>query len=188
MATDLMNITEKQFSQWIDDYTDKLLQHAQFMLSDRVEAEDIVQEVFVTAYTTIDKFQQKSNPLTWLKGILSHKIADFYRKKYKNNQINFDYFFDEYGEWQSKEIPNEWEDTDVVGTLLDNNDFTQILQKCMEKLPEKWHILVKMCYLEEKKSEEICQEVEISPTNYWKILQRSRLQLRECLELNWFRK
>ncbi|MDO4228480.1 MAG: sigma-70 family RNA polymerase sigma factor [Capnocytophaga sp.] len=182
-----MEITEKQFAYWVDEYADKLLQHAIFMLSDRVDAEDIVQEVFITAYTSREKFQQKSQPLTWLKGILNHKIADFYRQKYKNTQISFDYFFDENGEWQPNQGFKEWEDASNT-TLTDDNDFLRTLEKCLEKLPEKWRILVKMCYLEEKKSDEICQETAVSTTNYWKILQRSRLQLKECLELNWFQK
>jgi len=37
-------------------------------------------------------------------------------------------------------------------------------------------------------SEEICQELEITPTNYWQIMHRAKLQLRECIENNWFNK
>ena len=42
--------------------------------------------------------------------------------------------------------------------------------------------------MEEKDCNEICQELEISPTNYWQILHRAKLQLRKCLELNWYKK
>ena len=179
--------SSNEITQWVDMYAEKLLKQACFLLSDKEEAEDIVQEVFLTAFVSIDKFQRKSNPLTWLKSILTHKIADFYRNKYKFQQVNFDYFFDEEGLWKDNEITKEWEDNETsLGTLLDDKEFKNVLEKCFEKLPEKWSILVKMGYLEEKKSNEICQEMQISNTNYWKILQRSRLQLRKCLELNWF--
>jgi DNA-directed RNA polymerase specialized sigma24 family protein len=35
-------------------------------------------------------------------------------------------------------------------------------------------------------SDEICKVLDITPTNYWVILHRARLKLRECLEKNWF--
>ncbi len=37
-----------------------------------------------------------------------------------------------------------------------------------------------------EKAPEVSQELDVSTTNLWKILQRSRMQLRECLEFNWF--
>lgn len=40
----------------------------------------------------------------------------------------------------------------------------------------------------EKKTEIICQELELSTTNYWQIIHRAKLQLRHCLENKWFRK
>jgi RNA polymerase sigma factor (sigma-70 family) len=62
------------------------------------------------------------------------------------------------------------------------------LEDCIEELPSRWKIPLKMYYLEEKKSSEVSQELNVSTTNLWKILQRSRLQLRECLDFNWFAK
>jgi RNA polymerase sigma-70 factor (ECF subfamily) len=42
--------------------------------------------------------------------------------------------------------------------------------------------------MEEKKGELICQELGITDTNFWQILHRAKLQLRKCIELNWFKK
>jgi len=178
-----------EVAHWVDVYADKLLNHALFLLSDRVEAEDMVQEVFLTALSSYDSFQGKSNPLTWLKGILQNKVANFYKNKYKSQSVSFDCFFDEDGNWKARQEAKEWESEEQsLGGLLDNDEFSDTLERCLEKLPTKWAMLTKMCYLEEKKSSEICQEMGITQTNYWKILQRSRMQLKECLELNWFNK
>ena len=38
----------------------------------------------------------------------------------------------------------------------------------------------------ELSTEEICQELDITPTNCWVMLHRARLLLRECLETQWF--
>ena len=38
-----------------------------------------------------------------------------------------------------------------------------------------------------KKGEEICEELGVSPTNFWQIIHRAKLQLRECVDTNWFK-
>ncbi|KMQ69356.1 RNA polymerase sigma factor [Chryseobacterium sp. FH2] len=174
---------------WIEQYSESLLRRAVYLLSDKVEAEDIVQEVFISAFSSYDNFEGKSQPLTWMMTILNRKVADFYRKKYKSEpQIRLDHFFDETGSWKNDDILNDWNASNKETELLDDNDFNKTLENCMEDLPSRWKIPMKMYYLEEKKAWEVSQELNISTTNLWKILQRSRIQLRECLEFNWFAK
>jgi RNA polymerase sigma-70 factor (ECF subfamily) len=38
----------------------------------------------------------------------------------------------------------------------------------------------------ELSSDEVCKELNLTPTNLYVQLHRARLRLRECLELNWF--
>jgi len=174
---------------WIEEYSGPLLRRAVYLLSDKVEAEDIVQEVFISAFSSYDSFEGKSQPLTWLMTILNRKVADFYRKKYKSEpQIKLDHFFDETGSWKNDDILNDWNISNKETELLDDKDFNKTLEDCIEDLPSRWKIPMKMYYLEEKKAPEVSQELNISATNLWKILQRSRMQLRECLEFNWFAK
>ena len=51
----------KQIEEWIDLYGQKLFDRAFYLLSNREDAEDIVQDVYVAAYSAIDKFQGKSS-------------------------------------------------------------------------------------------------------------------------------
>lgn len=172
---------------WIEQYSEPLLKRAVYLLSDKEEAEDVVQEVFIAAFSAYDSFEGKSQPLTWLMAILKRKVADFYRKKYKSEpQIKLDHFFDETGSWRNDDVLNDWNTSNNEIELLDDNDFNKTLNDCIEDLPSRWKIPMKMYYLEEKKASQVSQELNISTTNLWKILQRSRMQLRECLELNWF--
>ncbi|MCJ7935289.1 MAG: sigma-70 family RNA polymerase sigma factor [Chryseobacterium sp.] len=172
---------------WIEQYSEPLLKKAFYMLSDQEEAQDIVQEVFLAAFSSYDSFEGKSQPLTWLMAILNRKVADFYRKKYRSEpKIRLDHFFDETGSWKNNDVLNDWNAAGKESELLDDQDFNKTLEECMEELPPRWKILLKMYYIEEKKAPEVSQEFEVSTTNLWKILQRSRMQLRECLEVNWF--
>ncbi|SDI92283.1 RNA polymerase sigma-70 factor, ECF subfamily [Chryseobacterium taeanense] len=177
------------FKRWVKQYSEPLLRRAVYLLSDKIEAEEIVQEVFIAAFSSYDSFEGKSQPLTWLLTILNRKVADFYRKKYRSEpQIYLDHFFDETGSWKSDDVLCDWDVSEKEGELLDDGDFNKTLEECMEDLPLRWKIPMKMYYLEEKKAQEVSQELNISTTNLWKILQRSRMQLRECLEFNWFSK
>ena len=58
----------------------KTFDRAYYLLSNREDAEDLVQDVYVAAYSAKEQFQEKSNPLTWSMGILQHKVSDYYRK------------------------------------------------------------------------------------------------------------
>lgn len=173
------------FKDIIKNYTSLLFNRASYLLSNTEDAEDLVQEVFIVAYNSFETFAENSSIKTWLFGILNHKVADYYRKKYKNNtSISLDHYFDEEGSWKKDQILKDWNDDEV--SLLNDAEFKLIFDKCIDKLPDKWKIPFKLYYLEGKKTEFVSQELAITATNLWKILQRGRLQLKDCLDRNWF--
>lgn len=178
---------DEELKNWIEQYSGPLLKKAVYLLSDKEDAQDVVQDVFLAAYSAYDSFEGKSQPLTWLMAILQRKVAGFYRKKYKSEpHVRLDHFFDETGSWKRNDVLKSWDASDTGDELLDNNDFNKTLEECIGELPARWKILLKMYYIEEKKAPEVSQELNVSTTNLWKILQRTRMQLRECLEFNWF--
>jgi DNA-directed RNA polymerase specialized sigma24 family protein len=42
-----------------------------------------------------------------------------------------------------------------------------------------------MKYLEDLEATEICKVLGITTSNYWVLIHRAKLQLRNCLEKNW---
>ena len=180
---------QNNLTQWVDTYTADLISWAAHKVSDVEIAKDLVQDTFLAASEKIDSFRGDSSPKTWLYSILNFKIIDHYRAKVKqparfDNQT-FSRFFDGNGEWQSQSRPKNWHEDETH--LLDNSDFQAVLKKCMDALPEKWSTCMKMKYLLKKSGEEVCQELEITPTNMWQIMHRAKLNLRECIETNWFK-
>ena len=182
---------------WVNAYSDKMYAWTLYKTSSKETAEDLVQDTFMAAFRSFDKFEEKSNPKTWLFGILNNKIAEHFRKVYRQPQVNesdrnpkggkdfLDVFFDADGSWIKEQRPHSWPDD---SHLLDNSEFVKIMQDCMNELPSNWFAAINLKYLEEKKGEQICQELEINPTNFWQILHRAKLQLRKCLEIHWFNK
>jgi RNA polymerase sigma-70 factor (ECF subfamily) len=183
---------EEQFNQLIEDYTSPLLTWAKYKVSDDELARDMVQETFLAAYQSFEKFKGESTPRTWLFSILNRKIIDHYRTRVKQHSSYglephaTSRFFDEEGGWLPESTPTHWDYDEEH--LLDNNDFNLVLKLCIDLLPDVWKSCVQLKYIDDRKSDEICQELGISPTNYWQILHRSKLQLRGCIEENWFKK
>ena len=188
----------KNIEDWVSDYSDDLFRWALQKTNNKEASEDLVQETFLAAFNSIDSFQGNSQPKTWLTSILKNKINDFHRKNFKaatitQSQLNqnrngsdlFDNLFDTEGSWRPESRPSNWEELD--GHLLDDLHFKEVFQNCIMNLPENWSSAIQFKYIEEKKSQDICQELGISSTNYWQILHRAKLQLRVCLEKNWFK-
>ncbi len=184
LQANTINLTEM-----VETYTSELYSWALHKVSDSELAKDLVQDTFLAAAEKIENFKGESSPKTWLYSILNHKIIDIYRKKI-NQPVNlenqsFSKFFDEDGSWKLENRPRDWHEEE--GHLLDDNEFQVVLRKCFDALPEKWSTCVKLKYLSEKNGEEICQELDIATTNFWQIVHRAKLQLRDCVEKNWFR-
>jgi RNA polymerase sigma-70 factor (ECF subfamily) len=177
-----------QLEQWVEDYSQEMVSWAAHKVSDSDLAKDLVQDTFLAAFEKMDTFQGKSSPKTWLFSILNYKIIDHYRAKVRQpiriENTTLSTYFKGDGEWLSDKKPTKWDDEE--GHLLDNDDFNEVLQKCIEALPDKWGAIVKLKYLMNKKGNAICQELGITPTNLWQIMHRSKLKLRECIDGNWF--
>jgi RNA polymerase sigma-70 factor (TIGR02943 family) len=182
---------------WVELYSDSMYSWAFYKTSSKETAEDLVQETFMAAIQAFEKFERKSNPKTWLFAILNNKITDHYRRQIKNPTLSerqqsetgehslFDHLFDSERQWRKEERPKPWQDESE--NILDNAEFNKVLQNCLGKLPNTWFSAVQLKYFEEKRGELICQELQITPSNFWQILHRTKLQLRKCLELNWFK-
>jgi len=171
-------------------HTKELYNWAFYKTSRSDVAEDLVQETFLAATEKAESFKELSSPKTWLFSILNHKIIDFYRKK-MNHTIRLDRkelatYFDDNMEWKKDKRPRDW--TEDETHLLDNQNFQEILKKCLDHLPEKWNTCIKLKYLSEKNGKDICQEIGISTTNFWQIVHRAKLKLRDCIETNWLKK
>ena len=147
-----------------------------------------MQDTFLAAVQSFHQFKGGSEPKTWLLTILNNKIIDYYRKQARNfsvsSDFNDDLFFDEDGGWREDAKPHPW-DTGPEN-LLDDADFIKVLRGCMKKLPAIGLAAMQLKYLQSKDGNEICQDLGISPSNFWQVLCRSKLRVRKCIEKNWF--
>lgn len=75
---------EQAFAELYDIYFDKIYRYIAIKIGDRVEAEDMTQQVFLSALKSISSFEWKNVPFSsWLYRIAHNKIVDHLRKKSK---------------------------------------------------------------------------------------------------------
>lgn len=196
MTENSSTINKLDFESMVTRFSDDLFRWALYKVSNKELAEDLVQETFFSAFKNLEKFKGDSSPKTWLFTILNNKIIDHYRKSAKQeiridtNESSqmlgvTDSFFDENGKWLESERAYDWGND---FHLLDDEDFRRIMDLCMNDLPGNWKKAVSFKYILEKESQEICQELNISLSNYWQVIHRAKLLLKKCLEINYFKK
>jgi RNA polymerase sigma-70 factor (TIGR02943 family) len=175
--------------QWVELYGNAMYRYALVRLSDPETAQDIVQEALVAALGAYERFEGKSSIKTWLIAILKRKIVDFYRRAKVNQQVdNFDdvtvgieRVFDGTGHWAA--VPNEWDIN--PGKAYEQQEFIDILYRCIAKLPNRLAEIFMLREFEEMSTGQIRRQLEITESNTWVMLYRARMQLRKCLETNW---
>lgn len=191
----MSNIKNQIVEEWIKLYTKELLNWCNFKINDLSQSEDLVQETFISAFENYDNFKGNSSPKTWLYKILNNKIIDFYRKNGRveliresmdlNDADNVaNNLFDKKESWNRDSFNDTWGKSE---NLLDNLDFRNILALCLDDLPVNWKNAMLSKYILNRKSDEVCQELNITTSNYWQIIHRSKLLLKLCLENNWFK-
>ncbi len=178
-------------AKWINDYSDMLYRYALPRVNDAEAAKDLVQETFLAAWRNRENFKGEISEKNWLYTILKNKIIDYYRKA--SNRLteslpqftNKENHFDAEEHWTSSAAPKNWS---AENKKLETKEFYEVLNNCRQKLKEIQNAVFSMKYLDGVSSEEICKELNITASNYWVLIHRAKLQLRECLEKNWFLK
>ena len=171
---------------WIEEYGDYLFSFAISRVKIKDIAEDLVQETLLSAFKNYQKFKGESSFRTWLTAILKNKIFDHYKKSGRFESLTPpDESADEFnnaGIWKIY-IPDWGRSPDQT---MQDKDFLKTFMQCFEKLKPQSRQLFELKLKEDLQTEEICKVMDISSTNLWVLLHRARLQLRNCLEKNWY--
>ena len=180
-----------EFTAWVQAHMHILYGYALQRVSDPDVAEELVQETFLAALKNRKQFKQRSSERTWLVSILRYKLVDYIRrqKRLRREQTPLDSLeepspdcFNASGHWV--EMPAEWTYNPAV--IAENEEFWTIFQDCLSRLPKSIADVFILREMEQLRSNNVCKVLKISESNLWVRLHRARLQLRECLEKNWF--
>jgi RNA polymerase sigma-70 factor (ECF subfamily) len=167
----------------VNEHSDYLLNFAMSKLSDLDLAKDLVQDTFISALTKLDSFEKRAAVRTWLTSILNNKIIDYWRKaetRYTDPASHFFDFNDPHKHWIIENNINQSMES-IENHIIQEDNISE-LHDCIKTLPSKWSGILSSKYLQDKKSEEICKEFDVTTSNLWVIIHRAKLLMRECLQ------
>lgn len=72
---------ESQFNYFYQKYHRDLFNFLSYMVKDKVQAEDLTQEVYIRVLKSYGKFEGRSSEKTWLFSIARNVAIDFFRKQ-----------------------------------------------------------------------------------------------------------
>lgn len=174
---------------WVAEHGDYLFRVARRQLRSDAQAEDAVQEALLAALSARDRYTGGATLRTWLTGILKHKIIDLIRRQAREVEIprdaddeeDWEALFQADDHWVSP--AREWRSPENETELA---QLRVILLQCIDGLKPAMARVFSLREVVGLETDEICKELNISPTNCWVLLHRARLFLRACLELNGF--
>ena len=176
-------------AQWVDDYGDFLFRYAFSRLRDTAAAEEVVQETFVAGVRYAAQFSGKGTERAWLLGILKRKIIDFVRSRnrhaasspYENDADLTNQLFDATGNWKAGAFG--WSPAPQEKVELE--ELWRIVRGCLEQIPQGQADVFMLSVVEGMDATDICEELGITPSNYWVRMHRARLGLAACVGAKW---
>ena len=163
----------------VETYLAQILRAARGAGLDPQQAEDVTQATFMTFIEAAPRFEGRSRVRTWLFGILYKKIAEARRGRQRDRQMDeidevFERRFDASGTWST---PPQSVETDLHHKEVETEIFG-----CLDAAPLRQALAFILREVEELSTEDICNVLGITRTNYGVMLHRVRNRVRECLE------
>lgn len=166
------------FAELVDLYKDKLYHLGYRMLSNRHEAEDVVQETFLRVHKNWNRYDDKQKFSTWIYRIATNLCIDRLRKRkpsyYLDAEMNDQDGLDGY-----TLIPGD-ERTPETEYLL--SETQQTIHQAIEGLPAKYKSVIVLRYLQELSLQEISEVLDMPVTTVKTRVHRGREFLRKKLE------
>lgn len=174
---------------WVDQYADYLFNYAVSRVSDAEIAKDLVQETFFAGLNSAKNFKGDAAERTWLVSILKRKVIDHYRKINSKKgkaevRINYSSDSDAEGDWLEQQVADPF--SKGGDNILENEELGLAIQDCITKLPQKQALVFKLKTIQGMSTEDVCNELDINPSNLWVMIHRARTALMGCLNENWF--
>ncbi|NND62904.1 MAG: RNA polymerase sigma factor [Flavobacteriaceae bacterium] len=150
-------------------YQNAMYNTALRIVKNTAEAEDIMQESFITAFQKLDSFKGTATFGSWLKRIVINNSIVQYRKSQRFVEVS------------EENISEETEEDTSVGNEDYNGLKSKQLLKMMDSLHDNYKNILSLHFIEGYDYEEICEIMNISYANCRTMISRAKESLRKKL-------
>jgi len=173
------------FEQLVKRYDRNVFRIANHITHSPEDAEDVVQEAFLKAYSNLEKFQEQSKFYTWLVRIAVNEALMKLRKRRPERFVSLD----EDVKTEDDSLPREVADwSPNPEQLYNQEELRDILSRTIQGLPPTFRTVFVLRDVEGLSTEETAEALELSVPAVKSRLLRARLQLRERLNRYFQRK
>jgi RNA polymerase sigma-70 factor, ECF subfamily len=167
-----------EFARLVDAYSSPIYRLGLRMLGTPQDAEDVLQNTFLSALTHLSTFEGRSSLSTWLYRIAANEALMLIRKK--KPEINLD--DSQAGENDEGLLPTQFIDWSALpeDELL-SGESKKALDSAIETLPESMRIVFLLRDVEGLSIKETADALNLTETNVKTRLLRARMFLREQL-------
>lgn len=137
-------------------------------------AEDIVQETFLAALNSANRYRGQSKPFTWLCGIASHKISDFYRRQRRGAE--------DVGLRSATEVEKIPAREEPIVDKFESEETKEVVEQVLAGLPLHYRQVLLFKYVEEMPVLEIGEIMGRSSKSVEGLLTRARKTLQASLD------
>jgi RNA polymerase sigma-70 factor (ECF subfamily) len=138
------------FERLVREYSEQLYWQVRRMVLSHEDANDVLQNVFLKAWSHLDDFHQDSKISTWIYRIAVNESLDFLRRKKNQIVINAD----DGGQSVSQTL--------MADRYFDGDDTEALLQEAISQLPDVQRTVFNLRYFEEMKYSDISKLLDTS--------------------------
>lgn len=135
------------------------------------EAEDVMQEAFLKAFSKLDSFKGDSTFGAWLKRIVVNHSINSFKKRSKQQEVSY--------EDQLKYTEDDGEGYGVLEEQSSFNAKIRFILNTLDSLKENYRVILTLHLIEGYDHEEICQILSISHANCRTTISRAKESLRK---------
>lgn len=141
---------DKAFRELVKIYQERLYWHIRKILISHEDTNDVLQNTFIKIHKGIGNFKGESKLFSWMYRIATNESITFVTKRAKEKNVSID-------DYQINSIYSLQDDA-----LFDGDAIQIILQKAIQRLPQKQRIVFNMKYFDNLKYEEMSEILETS--------------------------
>ncbi len=159
----------------------QLYRVARCVFHDDAEAEDVVQEAYVRAFTHLDGFRGEAQLSTWLTRIaLNEALGRLRRRRITVGLKDIDAINDQ-GEARVIYLPSARQDSDPEAAAA-RAEVRRLLERAVDQLPDSLRMVFVLRDIEEMSIEETAAHLGLRPETVKTRLHRARRLLRQSLD------
>lgn len=168
----------KAQSRLVKMYSGRIYNLGLKMLRNVEDAEDLLQETFITAFSKLDSFKEESSFYTWIYRIGVNTALGKLRKQ-KRMQISYSIQEPDFEALQGMAI-SDW--PQYIETKVSDEEFQTALKVALDDLDEKYRSVFVLRDLEGMSTQETAETLELTESNVKVRLMRARLFLRDRMQ------